>query len=508
METNQERSFSVSLLWRILRKNWIVIVVIALVVAVATGVIYGSLYTPIYSSQTQYYVSNVSEETFLYTDSQTSGAASMAAYCAELMMTQRVLESVLQEAELTEAERATLTVDGLRKMITAKSQAAMITVSVAGPDPSLNYRLSKTVERVLPAYCDFYNNQNKNQDEPISFDKESLMVKITDYSVQDDAADNAISLVKNPLLAFALTFVLVYVVFFVLAWLDQTVYSKLDLLEKLPNITIFGVIPHWEITKGDGKKKKRCGKQKKSNERDGVDERLLTAESVPSGISESFRHLATNVTFCSSEEKGCTVGVVSALAASGKSFIMANLAVSLSQRIGKKVLLVDADMRCPMQHQIFRLENKVGLSNLLAGQDTGDAFNVMEDGALTVLTAGVIPPNPVELLTSPKMQTLMEEWKQTYDYILVDLPPVGEVSDAVAISKLMSGYLFVLRSGRSDARMVFDASAMLEEKQAKVLGYVLTDVEKEYLGGYYGYKGYKGAKYYYYTKRDRTEASE
>ena len=181
------------------------------------------------------------------------------------------------------------------------------------------------------------------------------------------------------------------------------------------------------------------------------------------------------------------IASVSANAASGKSFVMANLAVSLSQRIDKKILLVDADMRCPMLHQIFGLENTVGLSQLLTGQaaETSSAYHVIGDGALTVLTSGKLPPNPLELLSAPKMEQLIEAWKQEYDYVLFDLPPIGEVADAIALSRYISGFLFVLRSGVSDVHHVRDALSLLEERNAKIHGFVLTDVEKEFMSYYY-----------------------
>ena len=159
------------------------------------------------------------------------------------------------------------------------------------------------------------------------------------------------------------------------------------------------------------------------------------------------------------------------------------------------------DMRCPMQHRIFRLQNRFGLSNLLAGQ-SGDALHSMNNGALDVITSGTIPPNPMELLSGPRMTELLEQWKKSYDYILFDLPPLGEVSDAAAVAKLMSGYLFVLRSGLNDVQLVREAAAFVEDKEARIFGYVLTDVEDEYMDSYYG--KYKYAYYSSYRKEPQS----
>jgi capsular exopolysaccharide synthesis family protein len=162
--------------------------------------------------------------------------------------------------------------------------------------------------------------------------------------------------------------------------------------------------------------------------------------------------------------------VLSTYAASGKSFVMANLAVSLSHQIDRKVLLIDADMRCPMVHKIFQYQNNCGLSNLLAGQVTDQASVKHQLGSLDIITAGTLPPNPIELLSGPNMEKLMEKWKKEYDYILVDLPPVGEVSDAVAVSRLISGYLFVVRSGINDARAIGECCDLIQSRGAKIYG--------------------------------------
>ena len=109
----------------------------------------------------------------------------------------------------------------------------------------------------------------------------------------------------------------------------------------------------------------------------------------------------------------------------------------------------------------------------------------------------------MELLSGPNMEALVSQWKQTYDYILFDLPPLGEVSDAASVAKLMSGYLFVIRSGLNDVQLVRESATFVEEKDARIFGYVLTDVEDEYLDSYYS----KYAKYASYGSY-RTEAQD
>lgn len=529
MESTVTNPVSLVELWQVFRKRWIVMALISLLLAAIVGTGHALLYTPIYSSSSQYYVSNVADDTPLYTNAQTSAAAEMAEYCAEFLYGDVVLESVLETADLTDAERAELTVPRLRSMTDTSTISALIRVTVAGPDASLNHRLAQAIEKVLPIYCDLFNNQDSlktddgnsqngsnNQDVFDSNDgntqdsskanggeKDSYMLKVTDRSKLDRSADNAGTLIKYPLMVLFLSFVVSYLIFVIIHFFDTTIYTRDDIKEKLPNTPIFGVIPHWGVQTTKEHKKNHIRKKQK-NQHKFAEKRVILKEDTPFFVTEAFRQFSTNVTFCSSGEKGCTIGMVSARAATGKSFLVANLAVSLSQRIDKKILLVDADMRCPMIHRIFEIKNTVGLSQLLTGQVANDStiYHLINGSSLTVLTAGEIPPNPLELLTSPKMKTLIDEWKKEYDYVLFDLPPVGEVVDAMALSESISGYLFAIRSGVSDIRDVLETISSLEERGVKVHGCVLTDVEKK--SSSYSYSYYYG----YGSERKDTKKPE
>ncbi len=498
-EFQAEVSVSLGVLWKILCKHWILLLAISLIVAIGVGVLYYAVYTPVYSSSSQFYVCNVADTTSLYSNGQTSGAKEMAGNIANFVNGTVVLDAVLDAAGL----KNELTVERLRGMIKTQVDAdsAVISVRVSGQDAARNYLIAQAIEQVLPTYSDYFNNQMVNT--PV-IGTDSKMLKVYDRSQEDRIADNRSNLYKYPILAFLLVFVLMYIAFLIARVTDQTIYSKNDIKEKLNDASVFGVIPHWAIGSASQSAKKARKSRKNRFARSNVDDRLINRERVPFEVNEAFQQLCTNVTFCSSGQKGCTVGVLSSLANSGKSFVMANLAISLSKMIDKRVLLVDADMRCPMLHRIFRLENKQGLSNLLAGQVENEQnvlHTVGDTDALTVLTSGTLPPNPMELLSGPMMQAQINRWKEQYDYILIDLPPVGEVSDAVAISALVSGYLFVLRSGLSDARLVREAAQLITEKAAKIYGYVLTDVEGEHLGYQYAYGRYsKYSKYSKYAK--------
>lgn len=197
------------------------------------------------------------------------------------------------------------------------------------------------------------------------------------------------------------------------------------------------------------------------------------------GASEAYKLLRTNLEFSVADEGKCKViGVTSALRGEGKSTTSVNLAYMMAEG-GKKVLFVEADMRIPVLNTVLGLGAKAGLSHALAGicswNDAVCESKLHEN--LLVVTAGEIPPNPAELLSSKKMEQLIEEMSSGFDYLIIDLPPVNLVSDAVAVSKLLSGMVIVVRQNYCDRLALAEAMRRLEQVDTKLLGFVLNDAE-------------------------------
>jgi len=170
-----------------------------------------------------------------------------------------------------------------------------------------------------------------------------------------------------------------------------------------------------------------------------------------------------------------SLAVVSEARGDGRSYIAANLAVVLSQ-LGGKTLLVDADLRNASQHALFGLENRVGLSALLAGRAGAEAVQrVPELGNLSVLPAGVAPPNPQELLARPTFGVLLERLAEHVDFLLIDTPPAAESADAQTIAARARAALFVLRKNHSRLWRVQAIAESVARSRATVLGAVLND---------------------------------
>lgn len=226
----------------------------------------------------------------------------------------------------------------------------------------------------------------------------------------------------------------------------------------------------------------------------------MLSDKTPFAINECFKQLRTNLFFTSKNEECPVFAITSAYAHSGKSMIIANTALSHAM-LGKKVLLIDGDMRCPVQHFVFSKENDIGLSALLASsEDSGEIFDSYvektEYEGLDVITSGRIPPNPSELLSSVRMKELLDAAKAKYDYIFIDLPPICEVADGGVIAGLVTGYIFVIRSETTDSRSVQDALNLLENVGANVVGFVLNDVNPKTNGKNRKYGKYSRYGYY------------
>lgn len=216
--------------------------------------------------------------------------------------------------------------------------------------------------------------------------------------------------------------------------------------------------------------------------------RHLIAKLNPrSPIAEQYRTIRTNLQFASVDEELNTILVTSASPEEGKSMTAANLAVVYSQQ-GKRVLLVDADLRKPTVHYTFRLNNIRGLSNLLVGElSVSETILPSDIDNLDVLTCGPIPPNPSELLGSNRMKQFIETASSEYDLIIFDTPPVLAVTDAQVLANVVDGTLLVIRSKSTEYEAAITAKETLERAQAKLLGTVLNDQDKKDSNTYYYY---------------------
>ncbi|MCL6751628.1 polysaccharide biosynthesis tyrosine autokinase [Nostoc sp. CCCryo 231-06] len=217
---------------------------------------------------------------------------------------------------------------------------------------------------------------------------------------------------------------------------------------------------------------------KKVRSRDSNVEPKIAVRDTPYSLtSEMYRMIQANLKFLSSDKVLRTIVVTSAVPKEGKSTVSANLAAAIAQ-LGRKVLLIDADMRVPSQHHLWQLTNAVGLSEVLVGQAEFDVTvsKVMDN--LDVLTAGVRPPNPLALLDSKRMASLIENFssQHNYDFVIIDAPPLLLAADALTLSQMTDGILLVARPGVIDSNSANAAQEMLERSNYNVLGLVVNGI--------------------------------
>jgi len=219
----------------------------------------------------------------------------------------------------------------------------------------------------------------------------------------------------------------------------------------------------------------------------------LLSQEVPHEFGEAFRALRTSLVFSSGAEGTRVIGITSAQPVEGKTTTACNMAIALAYG-GSRVLLIDADLRRPSVSRTLGIENNIGLSHLLTGQATArQAIQRSPVQNLWVMTAGVTPPNPSELLSSDRMKTLITNVQTgPFDWVLIDTPPVLAVTDAVIIAPWVSGMVFIIGSEMTQRRLAERAVETLMTSRPHVLGAVLNRVDiirnKYYYSRYYGYK--------------------
>ncbi|HSR31801.1 MAG TPA: CpsD/CapB family tyrosine-protein kinase [Anaerolineae bacterium] len=214
---------------------------------------------------------------------------------------------------------------------------------------------------------------------------------------------------------------------------------------------------------------------------------LITVSEPRSPISEAYRALRTNLDFASLDQALKTLVVTSAGVGEGKSTTLANLAV-VSAQAGRKVVLVDADLRRPTLHQIFGLSNEIGLTTAMRDEAALASPPVQETGikGLGVLTSGPLPPNPADLMGARRMEDVIGVLVEQADQVIFDTPPVVAVTDAAVLATKVDGVLLVISAGRTRREQARTAVQRLEQVNARLVGTVLTNLQMEAVfQGYY-----------------------
>jgi succinoglycan biosynthesis transport protein ExoP len=320
------------------------------------------------------------------------------------------------------------------------------------------------------------------------------MLKTTHVRILDvalvPASPVSPNLVKNLGASLLLGLILGLGAAFVAGRLDQTVHS-VESIESL-GLSVLGVIPHLGARDQTLETDAPAGPTEvSSTSATSASFDLIVHENPMCAAAEAFRMIRTNLAFMSQGSPIRSLAVTSALPLVGKTTVATNLATSLAQ-FGRSVLLVDTDLRRPRVHNIFGLDNHVGVSSLVIGHASIEqAVKKTRVDGLSVLSSGPIPPNPSELLHSTAFARLKDDLTQRYDWVVFDSPPLGAVTDAAILAPQVDGVLLVVRSGRTTRQSILSDRKQLDRVSARLIGAVLNDLDVKkgrYQYGAYSYR--------------------
>jgi len=331
---------------------------------------------------------------------------------------------------------------------------------------------------------------------------------VSDYVVLEPARSDPNPISPNELavkLAGLVIGLMLGLIMIAIRYLMHNTIASLEEVEKKTHAPILGVIPRY----------------KEELERSQV----VVTQDPKSAITESFRAVRTNLQFISNTPGAKILSTTSTIPGEGKTFVSLNIAAILTL-LNKKVVILDFDMRKPRLDKIFDVESHKGVSTILSGQTKVDEC-IMESGIpnLDFITSGPVPPNPSELILLPKLQEVLEYLKTKYDYVIIDTPPIGLVTDALEILRVSDYPIYILRAAYSNRSFVHSINRTISESKIKNLSIVVNDFGRgasaygysygntygyNYGYGYgYGY-GYYGTKYgegYYTTESKKKTKS-
>ena len=471
----------------LLSKAWL-IGLVAVVCAVLTLVGTWLFVAPKYQSTVMFYVNNrVNPNGDSITSSDMSAARGLVQSYAIILNARETLTEVADFADLD------FTAGQLQGMIKAEGidDTEILKVTVTGTDPVKVAAIADAITHVLP--------ERSKQ----IIDGSSVKI-VTGANLP--TSPSSPSYPTNAILGFLVGMLAVVAVIVLRDIFDTTIREEED-VTRAGDHPILAAVPDMTApSKGGAYGRKVMDKTKLADN--------ANAETVGPNISfvasEAYKLLRTKLLLSFADDRKCRVlGVTSTLAGEGKSLTAVNLAYSMSQ-LGKRVLLIDCDMRKPTMADKLPIQKAPGLSDYLSGQTRAETLiqlcGIAEDeSAFHVISAGHTPPNPMELLSSKKMEKTIEQLRENYDYIILDFPPLGEVGDALAAASLTDGMLLVVRRDYCDRISLGETLRQFAFANCKVLGVVFNCAEEKNNQENYYYR--RSGRSYAYANAARKRAS-
>lgn len=368
-------------------------------------------------------------------------------------------------AELSASEVSRLSLDSQLKALTEAREAYQVWANNFPMLEKQQLELSQRLEAAVNSYDTLLARLQETQ---LAENLTIGSAEILEFAAPSDDPVNS-GLFKFIIVGTAVGLMLGVSTAFFLDLVDRSVKTVKD-GEVLLGYTPLGLIPKFDTPNVNSDRFTISNQVKPFSPRIAV----LNQSSIM--VANAYQMLQANLRFTSSDSPHRVLVITSAVAEEGKSEVCANLAASLAQS-GKKVLLIDADMRKPSQHHLWGETNQYGLSHFLVGQanETQVFCNVLEN--LTLLPSGVVPPNPLAILDSERMASLLQASAKKFDYVIIDTPPLLGAADASVLGNLVDGVLMVMRPRVVSSPSALAAKAVLERSGAKVIGMVANGVD-------------------------------
>lgn len=300
-------------------------------------------------------------------------------------------------------------------------------------------------------------------------DKAEMVVDDEGYTMEEITPVHTSKSMKRPIQCLgsggALGFAIVFGLAYFFAVTDHRLKSADDVRTQL-GLSVLGQIPNFSLN----------SLQAASKARPDLEPTLFYLTKPGSSEAESYRSVRTALFFRCQKFGHKIVQITSPEPQDGKTTLAANLSLAMAHA-GKKVLLIDADLRCPKLHKIFRLRHEFGLSDVVTGEiQFENALQTCEVPGLSLLTAGLTPSNPAELLGNVAFESLLQRLRSDYDYIVVDTPPLVAVSDPCIVASRVDALLLVVRAGKNKVTTIRSGCELLSQLGVKILGVVVNDV--------------------------------
>ena len=493
-----EKEITLGYLFEVLKKGAVIMIIAAVVCAAIAAAYTAFIQKPTYKCTATFWVNNTSSNYDYTSQAQTAAAISLASSCVELADKDMPVREAVKTYGLTEKlnfDNDNDCVKAVRSMISAykaDENSVVFYITVSSYSREASFAAMNALQQVMPGTLERLCGLKENET------KAPMITVIGPVNTVDDVVEVKSSPIKMGLVGAVAAAVVVYIVFFIIAIFDKSINSEASIKENF-EYPVLGNIPNWATDEDEQSQKSfKFSKRSPAIPLRNYHDKLLN-ESSPFFLTEAFNTLRTNVVFAAAGAQNPVLAVTSDVAGAGKTIISVNLAISLAN-LGKKVLFVECDMRCPALSKIFSKKVDSGLSELLAGmaENTADVVEKIGYENLDVIFAGKIPPNPSELLSGYKMAEFIAEWQSEYDYIILDTPPIGEVFDAGVLSTLVNGYIVAARCNYSNINGIKLVSERIDAVDGNLIGIILNDSDP---------KNGKKTKYYsHYGKSSTAKA--